>query len=366
MRQQETKYKALADWLREKIDTQELKEGQRLYSENELSEMFKLSRQTVRRAIGMLEEEGLVERSRGSGTYVGKRRNAGRPRYRNIALISTYVDSYIFPSTIQGIVRTLSDAGYVTQIAFTNNRVSDERKILESILEKDNVDGVIVEAAKSALPNPNLDYYRELQSRGVALLFFNCKYPELDAPLVALDDYRVARDTAEYLLSLGHRRIAGIFKSDDGQGRLRYAGYVDALLRKGLPVDDRKILWIDTVNQKNLKNIKDLVLRRLVDCTAVFCYNDEVACSLLDILHQEKIRVPGQISIAGIDGAELSQKAEPQITTVPYPMEELGSRAAANLIALLEQPGFDADYLYRPELLVRDSVRRVGDPVPDP
>ena len=69
MRKQETKYQKLSNWIKQKIETGEWKSGQKLYSENELSEMFELSRQTVRHAIHVLEEEGLVERVRGSGTY---------------------------------------------------------------------------------------------------------------------------------------------------------------------------------------------------------------------------------------------------------------------------------------------------------
>ena len=360
MRKRETKYQKLSNWIKQKIETGEWKQGQKICSENELSEMFELSRQTVRHAIHVLEEEGLVERVRGSGTYVGRRNGPARRKCMNIAVISTYVDSYIFPSTIQGIVQTLSEAGYMVQMAFTNNRVSDERKILENILEKDNVDGIIVEAAKSALPNPNLNYYRELQDRGVKLLFFNCKYPELDAPLVALDDYQVAYDMVNYLLSMGHRKIAGIFKSDDGQGKLRYAGYIDAIIKEGIPVDEKKILWIDTTDQKDLRRIKTSLIRRLVDCTAVFCYNDQVSYALLDMLHKEGIRVPGQISIASIDGSDLSLMADPQITTVPYPMKELGIKAAENMVKLLDDPEFDAGYLYRPELILRDSVRKTG------
>ena len=159
MKQHEPKYISLVNWIKNKISIRELHPGDKLYSENELSEMFGLSRQTVRHAIGILEEEGLVERIRGSGTYVGSRRGTIRKKTMNIAVISTYVDGYIFPPTLQGIVQTLSAAGYMTQIAFTNNRVENERRILEGILEKDNVDGVIVEATKSALPNPNLEYY---------------------------------------------------------------------------------------------------------------------------------------------------------------------------------------------------------------
>lgn len=360
MKQREPKYISLVNWIREKISTHELHPGDKLYSENELSEMFGLSRQTVRHAIGILESEGLVERIRGSGTYIGSRRESIRKRTMNIAVISTYVDGYIFPPTLQGIVQTLSGEGYMTQIAFTNNRVDNERKILEGILEKDNVDGVIVEATKSALPNPNLEYYRELQKRQIALLFFNCRYPELDAPIIALDDVRVAENAVQYLLAQGHRKIGGIFKADDGQGRLRYAGYLNVLLNAGLGVDDRKILWIDTEDQKDLRNIRNSVLRRMTDCTAVFCYNDEVAFGLVELLQKEGFRVPGQLSIVSIDGSELSLLSEPQITSVPYPMEELGQKVAENMIRLIDDPDFDGNFLYRPDILVRDSVRKIG------
>ena len=76
-----------------------MKVGEKLPSENELSERFGLSRQTVRHAVDILEQQKLVLRVRGSGTYVGGNGKAERQeRYMNIAVISTYVDSYIFPS----------------------------------------------------------------------------------------------------------------------------------------------------------------------------------------------------------------------------------------------------------------------------
>lgn len=360
MKQHEPKYISLVNWIKEKIRVRELNPGDKLYSENELSEMFGLSRQTVRHAIGILEEEGLVERVRGSGTYVGSRKGTSRKRTMNIAVISTYVDGYIFPPTLQGIVQTLSAAGYMTQIAFTNNRVENERRVLEGILEKDNVDGIIVEAARSALPNPNLEYYREFQKRQIPLLFFNCKYPDLDAPIVALDDTRVAEEAVDYLLAQGHRKIGGIFKCDDGQGRLRYAGYINALMKAGITIDDRKILWIDTEDQKDLRTIRSSVLRRLTDCTGVFCYNDEVAFSLIELLKKEGFRVPGQLSVVSIDASDLSLLAEPKITSVPYPMEDLGQKAAENMMHLIEEPDYDGNYLYCPDILIRDSVRKIG------
>ena len=66
----ETKYQNLINYIQEQISDGQLGPGEKVPSENQLSEQFHISRQTVRKAIGTLEEDGLVQRIRGSGTYV--------------------------------------------------------------------------------------------------------------------------------------------------------------------------------------------------------------------------------------------------------------------------------------------------------
>ena len=51
----------------------------------------------------------------------------------------------------------------------------------------------------------------------------------LDRPQILLDDCRGAYLATRYLIELGHRRIVGVFKSDDTQGQQRHKGYVQAL-----------------------------------------------------------------------------------------------------------------------------------------
>ena len=164
----------VVDWVQERIASGEFELGSKLYSENELSEKFNLSRQTVRHAIDVLEQKRLVTRVQGSGTFVSgtKEYTDNKERTMNIGVISTYVDSYIFPNIIKGIEKILSLKGYMVQIAFTNNRIDRERVIIQNILEKNNIDGLIVEATKSALPNPNIIFYQELIDRKIPILFF--------------------------------------------------------------------------------------------------------------------------------------------------------------------------------------------------
>ncbi len=354
------KYLELAGWIQKQIETKHLLPGEKMYSENELSRMFGLSRQTVRHAIGVLEADHVLERVRGSGTYICKDLCIeNRVRQNRIGVIMTYLDNYIFPKTIQAIENVLFKEGYPVQIAFTNNLVNRERTVLEDILEKDEVTGLIVEATKSALPNPNLSYYRELQKRKIPLLFINSFYPALGAPHVSMNDKQAGRLATDYLIDKGHTKIAGIFKLDDGQGHLRYSGYMEALKEAGLVCDESRILWVDTEDVKNFMMLQEKIKDRLEGCTGLVSYNDEVTFALTKLLPRLGIRIPEDLSVASIDDSELAVLGNVKITSIPYPMEMLGEKAARNLLEMIKNPKFDGNYEFDVDVTQRDSVRNL-------
>ena len=63
-------YRQLAGVLRDRIRSGELPPGQRMPSEKDLHDEFGLARETVRRALGVLRAEGLIEVRHGHGTFV--------------------------------------------------------------------------------------------------------------------------------------------------------------------------------------------------------------------------------------------------------------------------------------------------------
>ncbi len=355
------KYQTVIDWVKENIASGKMKYGDRMPSEKDLAEQFGLSRQTIRHATGELVNLHLVTRVQGSGTYIGSTYMPVREeKYMSVAVVSTFYESYIFPPTLKGIERVLSEKNYSMQVSFTDNRVHREEEILKNILLKDNVDGIIVEPAKSALPNPNIRYYKEIQDRHIPIIFFNAFYPEIQAPCVRIDDVEMSRRASEMLIQNGHRKIAAIFKADDGQGRLRYQGYMNALLAAGLDFDQNNIVWIDTPAVRYLADIGEYILHRIDDCTGVVCYNDDVAAQLIDIADRNGISVPEQLSVVGIDDANIAGIGKVPLTTFPHPKEKLGIKVAENLIHMIENPEFDGNYLFTSEPVIRDSVQNLN------
>ncbi len=355
------KYRKVVDWVKENIENGSFRSGDRLMSETELGEKFGLSRQTIRHATGELEHLGLVTRVRGSGTYIGRGGGAKKaPRrsaaFMSVAVVSTFYESYIFPPTLKGIEGVLAKAGYSMQVSFTDNRISREEEILRAIAAKDNIDGLIVEPAKSALPNPNLKYYREIMDLGIPIIFFNAFYPEIDAPCVRIDDQGIARKAAKLLIDAGHRKIAGIFKPDDGQGRYRYAGYLDALLEAGLGLDQRRVLWLDTTMYLNIGEIADYLFSRIEGCTGVVCYNDEIAYQIIELALKRGIRVPEELSVVGVDDSYLAGVSRIGLTSFPHPKELLGRKVGENMVRMIEDPDFDGSWLFDSEPVIRDSV----------
>ncbi len=330
----EHKYKDLLNKLQIDIQSGVYARGQKLPSENELADATGFSRQTVRHAMSILENEGLLSRVRGSGTFV-RNLEPIRLTSRNIAVVTTYIGEYIFPAILHGIDEVLSENGYTTMLSATHNRVDNERRILMDLIRKP-IDGMIVEGTKTALPNPNIDLYIHLKEVGIPVVFINGFYPELKKPIyVVADDRAGGYIVCNELLKKGHRRIAGIFKSDDIQGHRRYSGYVDALQSAGIPLNDDNVLWYATENRDEL--LSAFAMRTLQDCTALVCYNDELALQILNILQENAVAVPQNIELVSFDNSTLAQMSPVKFLSMTNPKEQLGQLAAKKLLNILQK-----------------------------
>lgn len=357
MNDQGTKYMKVASCIRGDILGGKLKEGQKIYSENELCQRWTVSRQTVRKALGILEEEGYIERRRGSGTYVKKQPVVKNPKSMAIGLICSRVDSYIFPEQTAGIEQVLSKHGYSLQLGIHYHKYASEAQALRAML-KLGVDGIILEPAKSAMPRINTELYDELKRREIPIVTTNIELPNNDFPGICLDDRKGGFVATQYLIEKGHRKIGGVFKLDDCQGHLRYAGFMDAMKESNIMYNENNVFWYSSEYEKKMfgGRFDDVLLDAIKGCSAVFCYNDEIADELISLLKRNHIDVPGKVSVIGCDNSPKSVMMQPALTTILHPSRKLGEIAANHLLKLIEDKNFSAGHIFEPELIERDSV----------
>lgn len=352
------KYKKIASELIKKIDGKHYKLGDQLPSEVELSAQFDVSRQTIRNSLGLLESEGIIERIKGSGTYVRKMSAPVHPKRKAIGLISPFHNDYIFPLMIQGVNDVLVENGYSLQLYVTKNKVEIERRVLNEVINSE-LAGLITEPAKSALPNPNLELYTTIKNSGLPTIQMNAFLPELDFPVIAMDDFKAGEIAAQHLINKGHQKIGGIFRSDDQSGRQRYAGFISTLSKANLLSNEDHIIWltIDELLSLDLKYLSEKIKIHWDDCSAVFCYNDQVAFRLMSHFKENGISVPEDISIISCDNSRLAEFASPPLTSIEHPKEKVGVLAAENILKLIADPALDASATLKPTLVERESVK---------
>ncbi len=329
-----SKYLRLADELRQLCLSLRQEGKTRLPGELSLCESYRCSRQTVRHALALLAEEGLLVRVHGSGTYLAGNHPV---RSRRIAVVSSSLDKYLYPQLFRDMEKLFSAQGFSMETYETGNRVMKERVILETLLS-DPPAGILLEAAKTALPSPNLELFQRIEALKIPFVYLFAGFPvPASAPCIQDDNAGGARLLTRYLLAKGHRAIGAILKSDDRQGPERYAGFVSALSQAGCPLQEDSVFWFDTAQREALLAGREewmyaFIRRRLPGCTAVLCYNDEIAYSLIRCLHNEGIAVPEEVAVVSFDNSYYCSIGPVSITSLAHERHQMGTAAAEALL----------------------------------
>lgn len=351
----------LVEDLKRQIMSGEIRPGDKISSENVLAKEYDISRQTVRKAIDILRNEGFLYAEHGRGTFcsdmIKQEGNSG-----NIAVVMTYLSDYIFPHIIRGIDEELEKEEYSILLKSTHNYRKVEAKCLEELVKK-NIDGLIIEPSKSQIAFKNHDIFSMLERYRVPFVFVQGVYHGMeDKPYVLLDDEKGGYLITKHLIELGHKRIVGVFKADDRQGQNRHSGYVRALKEAGIWYDPSLIIWFHTEDMQSLPQemIQEVVKREKVD--AVVSYNDRIAIQVINALEEVGIRIPEDISVTGFDDSEFAKNLKVPLTTIKHPQRKIGEAAAELLVKLMKGHAVEEDKLHiimEPELVVRESTRKI-------
>lgn len=358
IQQKELKYFKLMEDLKEKILKGEIRAGDKLPSENELSSQYNVSRQTVRKALSILENAGYIYAQHGRGTFCSELvRHAGGSK--NIAVVTTYLSDYIFPRVIKGIDTALTKEGYSIILKNTKNSRSQEAKCLEELLQKD-IDGIIIEPSKSQIYCRHMNLYQKLEDYHIPYVFIQGCFSKMsDKPQVLMDDCKGGYMITKYLIESGHKNIAGVFKADDIQGQNRHKGYAMALQEAGIFYDPEKVIWFHTEDRKvhPYESIYQMAKNKcLMD--SVVCYNDQIAMKVIQALNDAGLKVPEDISVTGYDNSYMASSNGFHLTTIVHPQEKLGEMAAELLLHLIqngEEASIEKKILIEPEIVIGNS-----------
>jgi LacI family transcriptional regulator len=233
-----------------------------------------------------------------------------------------------------------------------SGRGADLAADIAALVDQTHVDGLVLTPPLSS-SKELIDMLDERSLPFVRIAPNRLKHP---SPYVDVDDQAAAREMTEYLLGIGHRRVAFIVGNPDhyASGR-RLEGYKAALKRHGIEYRDDYVRQGFFVFESGLESGHAL-LGMAEPPTAIFASNDDMAAGVLMAAHQRGIEVPGKLSVAGFDDAPIARIVWPRLTTVFQPAYDLAYKATDILLELLKTPKLSKTLQLDYQLVCRAST----------
>lgn len=272
-----------------------------------------------------------------------------------IDFVDPDLDGEMLAQILHGVEAALEHTGMRLVMMTTHTSIREERQWVEQILDKSS-DGALI-----ALPHDPKNVKRLAEHRVPFVMIDDRHALPFEVPTVSISNWTSGFTTTQYLLSLGHRRIAtitGTFSYLSAKARL--AGYRDALEDAGVVVSSEYIRQGDfshhTATQIGYEQAEAL-LRLPLPPTAIIAANDWQAVGVYDAIHAHGLSIPGDISVVGFDNTTPATLLRPKLTTIHRPLFEMGKIATDMLLRLIEGKPLDALRVeLATSLIVREST----------
>ena len=319
-------YQQICETIR--TEAKQFEPGHFLGTEISYSKQFNVSRPTVRKAIDLLINEGIVSRIAGVGLEVTHRQKQEVfDKKLLIAVDSLSVDDGLFTKIVMGAIDTANDYGYGYHII--NNLDPSEKVNTIKNLDMSRYIGVITTAFDTPEDKKILQILKSS----------NVKFVLVDNPIeggiynyVVADDYSGGYLLGEHLYKLNHKRILFLANAWPAVTVAnRQKGLSDALSQNGLCLNEKDIVKVDYEGLAQ-NYILENALTPEFDYTAIVASNDIISMHCLNAFDVLGIKVPEDISITGFGDYKIASMMRHPLTTIKVPGYKMGTEAAKLLL----------------------------------
>lgn len=273
-----------------------------------------------------------------------------------IGVILPEIVHHYFATVLDGIEEEARKRGYRVLVAQSHESYEREVELCKSFYES-RVCGVIVSLAKDT---KQFDHFKELQKRGLPLVFYDRICHGINASRVVVDDYQSVFNATSYLIKTGCRKIA-FFGSPMHMeiSKNRFNGYKDALLHHGLPYSEDMVRIICD-DSTEAEQVAPEFLDKENHPEAFVAVNDDTAIGVLRAVKKAGFKVPDEISIFGYSDGFRAIASDPQLTTVDQHGQKVGKEAVNILLSEVEgtRPrGKVTKRVVKTELVIRGTTK---------
>ncbi len=251
-----------------------------------------------------------------------------------IGLLVPSVAYSFYPEIIESIQETLKQRGYNLLLCLSNEDPETEKKELEMLMTIP-VDGILISPVSS---EKSIEHCRILKKNRIPFVLFDRYFPKakISCSYVATDSFAASMRIVEYLISLGHKKIAHIGGDKHNSfSKSVFEGYNAALKTHKIKLNKQLVVQQPLTEKGGYDGMKSL-LGNGAEFTAVQAANDPMAIGIMNAAFEAGIKIPGQVSLTGFSDISIAGNLSVPLTTIKEPTSEMGKIAADILVDKIE------------------------------
>lgn len=321
----------------------------------DIANMVNVSKSSVSRYLnnGYVSEENAkkikeaIEKTGFQTNFFAKRLKTKRTGL--IGIVIPRIDSVTVGKFLNGVNKKLKENNYQGIILISELDIEKELANINS-LHQQGVDGIVINSM--AITKKHIELTSKLS---IPTIFTGQKNEFTN--YIKIDDYEAGEIMGNYIKSMGHKSIAylGVNEWDKAVGVDRKNGFINAV-KENNPECDVKFIETD-FSFINAYNKADEVLK--YKPTSIVCATDNICLGILRYLHENNIKVPEEVSVAGFGGYEIGTVSYPTLTTVAFDYELIGMKTAQGILDLIEGKELQENNETLLRLVERESVKSI-------
>lgn len=357
-------YKSILGLLRSEILSGKYSSSSMLPSSTALARRFKATRFTIRQALDLLRQEGLILTRKGCGTFVSRK---GRSRLIGLVIPGISYSSEFFQPIVASLMQLAHENDYMILMdgVWSLNSNDNTREAVEvaARLIKRKVAGVIYQPLEYSDNSEavNRRVLAALTRAGIPVVLLDgdiVRWPERsEYDLVSIDNIAAGETLAEHLVESGARNICFLMRKNwvhNVQNRAH--GVKNVVIANGLRWSPSSVILADPSEVGEVSK----VMRRRPCPDAFVCENDVLAANLKLSLEKIGCRIPDDVMVAGFDDVRVARLATPGITTIRQPCDALARAAFGRLLDRMAGRPLDTVHIVSPFTFVRRGSTKRG------
>jgi len=321
------KYQKVRDHFRAEIHSGRLAPGQSLPTEAELVKSLGLSRSTIRQAMAELENDGVINRIPGRGTFVTtSQQRKSREQLDTFALIAPQLREGIYPSLVHGFEQASATSQHQVVVSNSGNEIGRQGDLVLQMIYR-SVGGVaLVPATSAATPDYQI---KQLQRSHIPVVLCHRSIEGVSAPCVTWSGYSVGHQSGLAFVEFGHRHVGFLFAR-----RSSMVADYERGLRDALRTVDGSLVMLQYGGKSEEERTGEAMHRALEKLlssqprpTAIFCGHISHAEQIYLQAEEFGLKVPRDLSLISFSGTFRGEGLAQRISSVVVDEIQIGARA---------------------------------------